>query len=590
YDPTFFGGRADDEAEPDGVVVADLDKPQDGPREPLDAEIEPRDVDDEPVVASTDLPELPVDPEPPADDEPIMDEDAPTTDGAKPPKMAAAATAVADADAKPTDDVTPAEPVEASESVAAVPQTRTPATVKTPAIDIVSKTGTVLRFESPSGQWFPLATDEEPKAGAAIAVPAPFETKIAVGDLPLDATVLGGTRFKAFGETEAGPVGFDLVQGRLRLAAFAAQPPEPSEMMFALRLGPALWRVEPLTPDTTLGIEALPLQPTGEGQDLSDRTPQGVVYVGSGAVRVVDSSGRVEVASAGNRLILTPDGDGAIGTPAGVAAPAAAVAESATDETVVEEPPETGEPATLEEPSRGLPTADLVDSATSEEKPADAVPEGAAITEAATPEEATAKAIPIGVPDWMTPREPTSAARRAMVAFQKEFVPGAPAGQSLLPAVDSPLFYVAEPAAKALGLIEDVDGMVKALRDSEHPEAVLAAIEGLRNWLGRSPEHGETLKKQLDLVFARAGMSDILEELLWGYDLDDARDDATARQLVEWLDHPEPVVRELAFYHVRRLSGRTMYYRPNQTPSDRIGAVNRWREFVNRNGGLLVGE
>ena len=130
----------------------------------------------------------------------------------------------------------------------------------------------------------------------------------------------------------------------------------------------------------------------------------------------------------------------------------------------------------------------------------------------------------------------------------------------------------------------------KTISPVEATEAVLAAIDGLRNWLGRSPDHGEALAEQLNLVFAREGLSAILEQLLWGYDLDDARNEATARQLVDWLDHREPVVRELAFYHVRRLSGRTLYYRPNQNPNDRAGAVNRWRDFVNRNKGLILNQ
>lgn len=643
YDPAYFGGfggaePVTDDAAPAAAgenAVADAPVDADGAadREPVDRQPEALDGDESPAVASTDLPELPLDPEPPADDQPVLP--AEMTDRPDEPMPAAPDddTALADATANPDLPEQPTPAPKPDEATAATEPAAPDAQTAPPAIDVVSTNGVVLRHDARANRWYPLADEEDPSADVEIAVPEPFEADVTIGDLPLETTVLGGTRLRSFGSTSAGPLGVKLIQGRLRLAGQPESPSKPEEMLFALRLGKALWRVEPLTPDTLLGIEALPLQPTGMNQDLSDRTPQGVVYVGRGAVRIADAHGRVEVASAGNRLILTPDGDGAIGTPDGVPAPAAEspAAELATgeDEEIDNEDAETvaadatdatdaetaaaaaadaapdavdasGEdivpaPAELEPSgsSRGLPMLAKPDDPVTDEPLADdpvAADEELVVDDedaigAGTP---AVSGLPIGVPEWLTSSEPTSAARRAMVAYRKEFVAGVPVGQSLLPAVDSPLYYVAEPAAKALGLIEDVDGMVKALRDSEHPEAVLAAIDGLRNWLGRSPENGVALQRHLQLVFPRQGMAEILEQLLWGYDLDDARDEATARQLVEWLDHPEAVVRELAFYHVRRLSGRTMHYRPNQTPSDRIGAINRWRDFVRRNGGLLI--
>jgi hypothetical protein len=253
------------------------------------------------------------------------------------------------------------------------------------------------------------------------------------------------------------------------------------------------------------------------------------------------------------------------------------------------------EPAALAEaPAAGAPAA-ITD------RPAPATETTADTTEpppetAATPAEAPATAAgkpeplpPLGMPEWITPREPSNAAKRAMAAFKNEFIPGAPAGGSLLPAVRSRLFYVAEPAAKALGLIEDIDGLVKTLRDTEHPEAVIAATDGLRNWLGRAPEHGEELRRRLEETFAREGLALTIYRLLWGFGPDDAHDEAAANQLVEWLADPEPIVRELSFYYVKRLSGgRTMNYNPVGTEGQRNGPVNQWRAFVRRHKGLVV--
>jgi hypothetical protein len=567
-DPSLFRGSNDADTSNAVVAVVEGDGAKEVDQEPVEAPAEKNEVETAPQVAASELPDLPIDPEPPADDVPIMEE------GSKAPEPAGevvASTTTSDATKtapEPAGPIKEPMPEPASNAKPATPAPAAPS--GPPQIDIVASSGSVFRFEPTPSLWFPMADDEDPPVGVPIAVPEPFDAKITASGLGLGLSVLGGTRFTPIGSTDAAPIGFDLAQGRIRFAVPPGQQPKLEELMIGLRLGKGLWRIEALTPQTVFGIEALPLQPTGEGQDLSDRTPQGVVYVAEGTLRVADASGRVEVASAGNRLILTPAGNG-IGTPPAPAEP------SVEDEVTVAEPSPSSESASSDD-AAGTATPAAADAAPPE--PAEETPSVA--------EAVPADATPVGLPPWMIPREPTSAARRAMVAFQKEILAGVPISESLLPAVDSPYYFVAEPAAKALALVEDVDGMVKTLRSGGH-EAMLAAIEGIRNWLGRSPRNAETLKRELDLVFAREGLSETLYLLLMGFNSEDAHDEIVAMQLVEWLDHPEPVVRELAFYHVKRLSGGLkMNYVPTHTAGQRAGAVKRWRDFVSRNGGLTL--
>lgn len=569
-DPSLFRGTGD--AEPiDGVVaVVERDDADDANDPPVEAPVERPDGGPSPQVAARDLPDLPVDPAPPADDLPIMRDDNKDPEPAGEVVASEATTDASKVTPEPAGPTTEPMPAPASDTP---PAPVAVAGAGPPQIDIVSATGSVLRYEPPSSLWFPIAEGEDPPAGVPLAVPEPFEAKMTADGLGLGLSVLGGTRFTPMGATDAGKLGFDLAQGRIRFAADPTQPVKVEDLMFALRLGQGLWRIEALTPETVFGIEALPLQPTGEGQDLSDRTPQGVVYVAQGTVRVADANGHVEVTSAGNRLILTPVGNG-IGAPSAPAEPAV------EDEVAIATPSAAADAAVAAADAAAADTgaADTVEGAP--EETVDVIPPVA--------EPLPTDATVAGLPSWMTPREPTSASRRAMVAFQKEILAGVSISESLLPAVDSPLYFVAEPSAKALALIEDVDGMVKTLRSGGH-EAMFAAIEGLRNWLGRSPRNAEILKQQLDLIFAREGLSETLYLLLMGFNSEDANDEIVAMQLVEWLDHPEPVVRELAFYHVKRLSGGLkMNYVPTHSSGQRAGAVKRWRDFVSRNGGLTV--
>ena len=76
-------------------------------------------------------------------------------------------------------------------------------------------------------------------------------------------------------------------------------------------------------------------------------------------------------------------------------------------------------------------------------------------------------------------------------------------------------------------------------------------------------------------------------KLLWGYSEEDARNEFTSKELVGWLEHPNIVVRELAFYHIYRLTGRRYDYRPNGPETQRRAAVNRWLMHLDRTGTLL---
>src|SRR5690606_13598285 len=92
--------------------------------------------------------------------------------------------------------------------------------------------------------------------------------------------------------------------------------------------------------------------------------------------------------------------------------------------------------------------------------------------------------LPLGFPAWLAAEEPTPAAQRALETFQEEFLPGVPVSESILPSIKSRFFYVAEPAAQTLSLIENVEGMCKTLQEAEGYETRMAAFNGLRNWLG----------------------------------------------------------------------------------------------------------
>ncbi len=145
---------------------------------------------------------------------------------------------------------------------------------------------------------------------------------------------------------------------------------------------------------------------------------------------------------------------------------------------------------------------------------------------------------------------------------------------------------VAELAVKTLALTENHALMVRALENTDHEEARLAAINGLRNWLGRDPNNGALLKEDLAAVYRDDDIQTVYE-LLWGFKKESAYDLPTSLKLVDLLKHNQLVVRELAFYHVYRMTGRKGEYRPHLSPQQINVIATRMRRDVERDKGLL---
>lgn len=78
--------------------------------------------------------------------------------------------------------------------------------------------------------------------------------------------------------------------------------------------------------------------------------------------------------------------------------------------------------------------------------------------------------------------------------------------------------------------------------------------------------------------------------VLWGFNHDDAKSSARSQMLVGWLEHEQIAIRELAFWHVQRLTGLKHDYSPINPPGQRRAAVERWRMHLDKKGGALVME
>ncbi|MBW3540196.1 MAG: hypothetical protein KY476_07995 [Planctomycetes bacterium] len=193
------------------------------------------------------------------------------------------------------------------------------------------------------------------------------------------------------------------------------------------------------------------------------------------------------------------------------------------------------------------------------------------------------------LPPWLDPDAPppTLSARQAAALYEDLLDEQALAG-NLRVAAREKRPRVSELAVKTQALLELYQALATELANTDmKEEARLAAIEGLRAWLPRDPANGELLKTALEGAFP-AGDVDTVYGLLWGANAKDAANEFASRDLVRKLEHDHIAVRELAIYHIRRLTGRTYDFRPTAPLQQRDASVRRWLEHIDQHGALVA--
>ena len=408
------------------------------------------------------------------------------------------------------------------------PEIPEPVVVKSPLVQYLSPVGILLRYDELEDDWFVLPPRSLIQPEDRIASAEPFHAEIEVGKGLYQVTVQGGTSVRALAPTKAGPFGFEIDRGRLVIRSRPTSQPSHGELaetsvVLAIAVKDELWRVELLEADTICGIEIEPGQPFGLEEEAKSFT--GGLYVLTGSVRFSDGSGNV-------RVIHAAPNDGWMSL-----------------------------------------TPDVRKAASDPNNPLVATPL-------------------LTIPSWLDPKARRTPSSTQL--FLKEFPKVAmdlqdQQGMSfIVPAIVSdPRPRISELAVKCLAMTQSYQWLVKALAEAEHEESRAAAIYGLRTWLPTSPENGKLLRAELRQFFSTEFDVESVYRLLWGFDKKDAQDKITSYQLVEWLGHDHVAVRQLAFYHVFRLTGRRFDYGPILPSAQRRSAVNRWLNHLDKEGALV---
>ncbi len=130
-------------------------------------------------------------------------------------------------------------------------------------------------------------------------------------------------------------------------------------------------------------------------------------------------------------------------------------------------------------------------------------------------------------------------------------------------------------AIRCLGYLGYFDPMVMVLNDAAFKNEWTDYIEQLQEAVGRDPETAAAVRQALEKRYPQAASG--LYRMLWGYTDQDLESGEDAK-LVKSLEDENLALRVLSFWNLKEITGRGLYYQPEQTPAKRQQPVVRWKQ------------
>jgi hypothetical protein len=130
-------------------------------------------------------------------------------------------------------------------------------------------------------------------------------------------------------------------------------------------------------------------------------------------------------------------------------------------------------------------------------------------------------------------------------------------------------------AARALAYLDSFDALVSELSDEQQRPYWPQEFEALRDSLSRKPTVAAQVRETLERLCGEDAPK--LYRLLWGYSPQQLQG-RDAEQLVAFLDHDSLPLRVLAFENLRRITKKTLLYRPEVSKTRRKSSVRSWQD------------
>jgi hypothetical protein len=180
-------------------------------------------------------------------------------------------------------------------------------------------------------------------------------------------------------------------------------------------------------------------------------------------------------------------------------------------------------------------------------------------------------------PNWLHVQEPEGLERLAKEGLEPSVTPDRPVILSLEEQSQGRRLEVRSLAARCLAYLDSYEALVQEFSDDRQKSVWPAEFEVLRDAIARSPQSAAGVRDALDRYCGDAATD--LYRLLWGYSPQQLQGGGD-RKLVDFLEHPSLDVRVFAYENLRRITDKTLGYRPELTPERRKGSVQDWRESL----------
>jgi hypothetical protein len=138
-------------------------------------------------------------------------------------------------------------------------------------------------------------------------------------------------------------------------------------------------------------------------------------------------------------------------------------------------------------------------------------------------------------------------------------------------------------AVYAMGALDNIEGLGKALREAKHPDVWDNGVLVLRHWIGRGPGQDQLLFKALveGRKYTPVDAETVLQ-LLHSYGENELARPEIYETLIDYLDHDKLAIRGLAFWHLSRLvpGGKDFGYNPMDPKEAREAAIKKWKKLI----------
>jgi len=186
------------------------------------------------------------------------------------------------------------------------------------------------------------------------------------------------------------------------------------------------------------------------------------------------------------------------------------------------------------------------------------------------------------LPAWVDGQGLTDTDRRASIELRSHLTTDRPLSLSLLEKTEFRQIEVRVLACRCLSSMGSFEPILAALDDESHHAYWHGHYDTLQAALARDRESAAAVLAAVETAHAES--ADGIFRLLWGYSHQQLEAGAD-HDVVDFLENETMIARVLARENLRRITGKTLQYRPEQTPEQEKSKIMRWRRDLE--GGLI---